>query len=59
MFFGARTPEELPYFGPLQKVPESLLEKHLVFSRVAGEEKEYVQDRMRKEAARMVFLLRS
>ena len=30
MFFGARTPQELPYFGPLQKVPERLLEKHLV-----------------------------
>ena len=24
LFFGARRPEELPYFGPLQKVPESL-----------------------------------
>ena len=47
LFFGARTPQELPYFGPLQKVPDSLLEKHLVFSRVAGERKEYVQDRMR------------
>ena len=50
MFFGARTPEELPYFGPLQKVPNSLLEKHLVFSRVPGTDKEYVQDRMRTKA---------
>jgi benzoyl-CoA 2,3-epoxidase subunit A len=58
MFFGARTPEELPYFGPLQKVPTDLLEKHLVFSRVAGAEKEYVQDRMRTEGANVAALLK-
>jgi benzoyl-CoA 2,3-dioxygenase component A len=57
MFFGARTPQELPYFGPLQKVPESLLEKHLVFSRVPGARKEYVQDRMRAESERVAALL--
>jgi benzoyl-CoA 2,3-dioxygenase component A len=59
MFFGARTPEELPYFGPLQKVPASLLEKHLVFSRVSGARKEYVQDRMRAEASMVADLLQS
>jgi benzoyl-CoA 2,3-dioxygenase component A len=59
MFFGARTPEELPYFGPLQKVPSSLLEKHLVFSRVPGTPKEYVQDRMRTEAESVAALLGS
>ena len=59
MFFGARTPQELPYFGPLQKVPNSLLEKHLVFSRIPGAEKEYVQDRMRVEAATVASLLAS
>jgi benzoyl-CoA 2,3-epoxidase subunit A len=57
MFFGARTPEELPYFGPLQKVPPSLLEKHLVYSRIVGTEKEYVQDRIRKAAATVATLL--
>jgi benzoyl-CoA 2,3-dioxygenase component A len=59
MFFGARTPEELPYFGPLQKVPMSLLEKHLVFSRIPGSDKEYVQDRMRTEAKPVAALLAS
>lgn len=49
MFFGARTPESLPYFGPLGKVPTSILQKHLVFSRLPGQPKEYVQDRMRVE----------
>jgi benzoyl-CoA 2,3-dioxygenase component A len=57
MFFGARTPEELPYFGPLQKVPQSLLEQHLVFSRMPGQPKEYVQDRMRANASGLAPLL--
>ncbi|MBS0126007.1 benzoyl-CoA 2,3-epoxidase subunit BoxA [Thetidibacter halocola] len=56
MFFGARTPESLPYFGPLKKVPSDLLEKHLVYSRV-GEAKEYVQDRMMAEEERVAELL--
>ncbi len=59
MFFGARTPEELPYFGPLQKVPAHMLEKHLVFSRVASQPKEYVQDRMRKVGDSIAPLLKS
>jgi benzoyl-CoA 2,3-dioxygenase component A len=50
LFFGARTPGELPYFGPLQKVRDEILGKHLVFSRVPGAAREYVQDRMQKEA---------
>jgi benzoyl-CoA 2,3-epoxidase subunit A len=49
LYFGARTPDSLPYFGPLKKVPDTLLRKHLVFSRVEGSAKEYVQDRMRTE----------
>jgi len=57
MFFGARTPQTLPYFGPLAKVPESLLKKHLVFSRIPGAEKEYVQDRMMVEQDAVAELL--
>lgn len=49
MFFGARTPDSLPYFGPLKKMPDKLLQKHLVFSRQPDQPKEYVQDRMRTE----------
>lgn len=59
MYMGARTPEELPYFGPLQKVPQLLLEKHLVYSRLPGQPKEYVQDRMRKHGPELVTLLKS
>ena len=49
MFFGARTPDTLPYFGPLNKVPDSLLKTHMVFSRIPGTPKEYVQDRLMVE----------
>ncbi len=57
LFFGARTPEELPYFGPLQKVPKSLLDQELVFSRLADQPKEYVQDRMKKRSGDLAALL--
>jgi benzoyl-CoA 2,3-dioxygenase component A len=57
LFFGARTPEELPYFGPLQKVPAGVLRQELVFSRVQGQPKEYVQDRLRANGAEMAALL--
>ncbi|MBD1548639.1 benzoyl-CoA 2,3-epoxidase subunit BoxA [Roseibium aggregatum] len=58
LFFGARTPQSLPYFGPLKKVPETMLRKHLVFSRIEGEPKQYVQDKLREEAATVGDLLK-
>jgi benzoyl-CoA 2,3-dioxygenase component A len=58
LFFGARRPEELPYFGPLQKVPEKLLGKHFCYSRVPGQPRVYVQDRIRAEAATVAALLK-
>ncbi|MCZ7656910.1 MAG: benzoyl-CoA 2,3-epoxidase subunit BoxA [Xanthobacteraceae bacterium] len=59
LFFGARRPEELPYFGPLQKVPDGLLRKHFAYSRVPGEPKTYVQDRMRATAEEVAAFLKS
>lgn len=59
LFFGARRPEELPYFGPLQKVPPELLEKFFAWSRVPGEPKTYVQDLMRRESDRVAELMHS
>jgi len=59
LFFGARSPEELPYFGPLQKLPKSLLDQELVFSRLPDQPKEYVQDRMLKRAKDVAELLKS
>jgi benzoyl-CoA 2,3-epoxidase subunit A len=58
LFFGSRTPSELPYFGPLKKVPARLLDQELVFSRLPDRPKEYVQDRMRQRSADLVALLR-
>jgi benzoyl-CoA 2,3-epoxidase subunit A len=57
LFFGARRPEELPYFGPLQKVPEGLLRKHFAYSRIPGQPKVYVQDMMRQKADEVGILL--
>jgi benzoyl-CoA 2,3-epoxidase subunit A len=59
LYFGARRPEELPYFGPLQKVPDGLLRKHFAYSRVPGEPKTYVQDRMRATPDEVVVFLKN
>ena len=59
LYFGARRPEELPYFGPLQKVPDGLLRKHFAYSRVPGEPKTYVQDRMRATADEVAVFLKN
>ncbi len=59
LFFGARTPDSLPYFGPLGKVPDQMLKKHFAYSRVDGEPKHYVQDRMRHEREALAALLQS
>jgi len=57
LFFGARTPQELPYFGPLKSLPADFIDIHLAFSRVADRPKRYVQDLMREQAAALVPLL--
>jgi len=57
LVFGARSPEALPYFGPLKKVPDNLLEKHFAFSRVDGEDKTYVQDTLRDMEDQIADLL--
>ena len=57
LFFGARTKEELPYFGPLQSLPHDFIDIHLAFSRTAGQPKKYVQDLMRDRAADLAALL--
>jgi benzoyl-CoA 2,3-dioxygenase component A len=57
LFFGARTPAELPYFGPLTKLPKSLIDVNLAFSRLADQPKQYVQDKLRERAADLAALL--
>jgi len=58
LFFGARTPQELPYFGPLQKLPKDFIDINLAFSRNPGQPKRYVQDLMRERSADLAALLR-
>ena len=57
LFFGARTKEELPYFGPLQSLPKDFIDNNFAFSRTPGQPKRYVQDLMRERAADLAPLL--
>ena len=57
LFFGARTQEELPYFGPLQNLPKDFIDSNFAFSRASGQPKRYVQDLIRERAADVAPLL--
>jgi benzoyl-CoA 2,3-dioxygenase component A len=39
LFFGARTKEERPCFGPLQNLPNDVIDINFVFSRTPGQPK--------------------
>jgi benzoyl-CoA 2,3-dioxygenase component A len=58
LFFGARTQQELPYFGPLQKLPKDFIDIDFAFSRTPGQPKRYVQDAMRERSADVAALLK-
>jgi benzoyl-CoA 2,3-epoxidase subunit A len=58
LFFGARTKEELPYFGPLLNLPKDFIDINFAFSRTPDEPKRYVQDRMRERAVDLGALLK-
>ena len=57
LFFGARTQEDLPYFGPLQSLPRDFIDINLAFSRTPTQPRQYVQDLMRARAADLAPLL--
>ncbi|WP_299734989.1 benzoyl-CoA 2,3-epoxidase subunit BoxA [uncultured Roseobacter sp.] len=59
LVFGARTPRDLPYFGPLKKVPDRFMRKDFAFSRQEGAPKQYVQDRLRAQADTVAEMLKS
>ncbi len=59
LFFGARTPAELPYFGPLSTLPKEFIETHLAFSRLPNQPKHYVQDLMIQKSDQTAAMLRS
>ena len=57
LFFGARTQQELPYFGPLQKLPKDFIDIHFAFSRTPNQPKRYVQDLLREQSADITAML--
>ena len=59
LYFGARTPGELPYFDPLSKLSDTLINKQLAFSRIHGAPKKYVQHHMLEESEELGELLKS
>jgi len=58
LFFGARTQQELPYFGPLTNLPKDFIDVEFAFSRTPGQPKRYVQDAMRDRAPDLAALLK-
>jgi len=58
LFFGARTPGELPYCGPLLKLPKGLVDVNLAYSRQPGQPKQYVQDLIRARGGELARLLK-
>lgn len=57
LFFGARNQQELPYFGPLLKLPRDFLDIHFAFSRDPEVPRRYVQDAIREAASETAALL--
>ena len=57
LFFGARRREELPYFGPLMKLPKEFIDVNLAFSREADQPRTYVQDLIRARGRDVARLL--
>ena len=59
LFFGARRSGELPYFGPLLKLPPDFIDVHLAFSRADDQARAYVQDKLLEAGAAVAQLLQS
>jgi len=57
LFFGARTEQELPYFGPLMKLPKDFIDINLALSRAPDHPKQYVQDLIKVRGQDVVKLL--
>jgi benzoyl-CoA 2,3-dioxygenase component A len=57
LFFGARAPAELPYFGPLSKLPADFIDVNLAFSRDPARPRQYVQDLIRARSAEVMRML--
>jgi benzoyl-CoA 2,3-dioxygenase component A len=58
LFFGARRASELPYFGPLKKLPKDLIDVSMAFSREEEVPHQYVQDLIHENKNVVIDLLR-
>jgi benzoyl-CoA 2,3-epoxidase subunit A len=58
LFFGARTAEELPYFGPLKNLPKAFIDIHFALSRAQDQPKRYVQDLMLEQSKALLPLIK-
>jgi benzoyl-CoA 2,3-dioxygenase component A len=58
LFFGARTQQDLPYFGPLQNLPKDFIDINFAYSRTPERPKKYVQDAIRERGADVAALLK-
>ena len=57
LFFGARSSDSLPYFGPLAKIPDTFMKKIFCLSREPDHPKRYVQDGLLEEREVLAPLL--
>jgi len=57
LFFGARSTAELPYFGPLMKLPKDFIDVNLALSRAPDQPRRYVQDLIRERADAVMRML--
>jgi len=58
LFYGARSPADMPYYDDLIKLPPRRLDLNLAFSRLPSRTREYVQDLLLRRAALVMDLLR-
>jgi len=59
LFYGGRTPRELPYRDELDRLPIDFVDAHYAYSRVPGRPRHYVQDLLRQQSELIArFVLR-
>jgi benzoyl-CoA 2,3-dioxygenase component A len=57
LFYGGRTPADMPYHDALLSLPAGLVDLHCAYSRVPGRPKRYVQDLLRDQAENVSRLI--
>jgi benzoyl-CoA 2,3-epoxidase subunit A len=58
LFYGARSPADMPYYAELSALPKRYIDLNLAFSREPDQPRQYVQDLLLQRAERVIELLR-